>query len=187
MMDELNYLNHYKPWIPNGKRLTIECKAKHSDSYQSYDQPLIPNQGPNACSNGKHKTGKNKEEPKHSAIGSQNERRDAIKRSEEQPIDANKKLEERIGRRFFAQSRSSNGRFGEGFRDKVYANKTQTAVREKVSTNSDHKVSDDKTQTKVFERKTYRRNRSVDRNEGNNDSTRSGRHRERRSRSKTKI
>jgi hypothetical protein len=178
MMDELNYFNHYKLWISNGKRFTIEHKAKYSDSYQSYDQPLIPNQEKNARSNGK-----NKEEAKCSAIGSQNERRDATKTSEEQPIDANKQLEVRIGRRFFAQSRSSNGRFRGGFRDKVYANKTQTAVREKVSTNSDHKVSDDKTQTKVFERKTYR---SVDRNEGNNDSTRSGRHRERRSRSKTR-
>jgi hypothetical protein len=185
MMDELNYLNHYKPWIPNGKRFTIEYKVKHSDSYQSYNQPLIPNQGPNARSNVKHKTAKNKE-AKRSAIGSQNERRDATKRSQEQPIDANRYFEERIGRRFFAQSRSSNGRFREGFRDKVYANKTQIAVREKVSTNSDHKVSDDKTQTKVFERKTYRRNRSVDRDEGNNDSARSGGHRERRSRSKTR-
>jgi hypothetical protein len=196
IMSESAFFNQNRLSIPYGKRFTIDSQPKHFDSHRNYDR-IVPNERSFAHRNG-YKIGRNNTEVNRYGLDSRPnyQNRRSNYRSEGQPIQRFEDKRPEIwsfdrfcGRELSPKSDNSchNYRSREGLSD-VYGNRSHVPMREKLSTDFDHRLTDDKIQTKHFQRNHFHRsNRSVSPIRGNSDSNfRSGRNPERRSRSRAK-
>jgi hypothetical protein len=201
IMSESAFFNQNRISIPYGKRFTIDFQPKHEDWHRNYDR-FVSNERSFAHRNGdqigNYKTSRNNTEINCYGLnsGPNYQNRRSNYRSEGQPIQ---RLEEKryeiwsfdrfCGREFSPKSgnRYHNYRSREGL-SVVYGNRSHVPMGEKLSTDFDHRLTDEESQTNHFQRNTfYGSNRSVSPIRGNSDSNfRSGRKPERRSRSRAK-